>query len=82
VGGDEGDMAVVVDEQCSKFKEGCEMTHASAKEESYMKMKGFRNRHACWILEPRGGESAQALKCIPKHLLASPAHVEVARRVW
>jgi hypothetical protein len=34
---------MVVDEQCGKSKEGCEMTHASAREESYMKMKGFRN---------------------------------------
>jgi hypothetical protein len=41
VGGDEGDTTVVVDEQCGKSKEGREMTHASAREESYMKMKGF-----------------------------------------
>ena len=39
MGGDESDIAVVVDKLCSKSKERCEMAHASTGEESYMRMR-------------------------------------------
>jgi hypothetical protein len=48
VGGDEGDTAMVMDELYSKSEEGCQMAHASTREESYvgrMRLQGIRNRH-------------------------------------
>ena len=39
MGGDEGDLAMVVNKLCSESKEGCEVAHARAWEKSYMRMR-------------------------------------------